>query len=323
MAIPGGTLTLSSGNLSPLVQTAFDTVTGKYLYEKPTFRSLADKKPVHQAMPGSVVTLTITGKLPLATTPLTENLDVNASPMPAPRQLNVTIQEYGNPVVTTKRLSKTEFTQALAMEVGEEVGRNANDSIDLVYQTVLDSASNTAYVHATNGFTLTDPTTNLGTITSKSAATAVTGLRRRLAEPRFGDMHFVVAHPDTLHDLMQESGTNTWQTPHQYEDTQSLYTMHVGDYMGARWFSHTACTVVAGTPDYYTSYFVGREALVELVADEVHTEIGPQIDALNRFHTIGWVAMLGVSRYRENAIQLLKTKSSIEAINFPAFDPKA
>ena len=54
MAIPTGTPT-TSGSLSALVTAAYDQYVRMALRSIPVMRSLADVKPVQQAMPGSSV----------------------------------------------------------------------------------------------------------------------------------------------------------------------------------------------------------------------------------------------------------------------------
>lgn len=323
MPVHGGTIQTTTGTWSDLIQTAYDTTTSLYLHEVPTFRSFTDKRPVSQAMPGGVVDLTITGELPLATTPLTENLDVDAVAVPANRHVQVTLNEYGSALLSTRKLKTFDYTQDTIQRQARELAQNAAESVDKVYQNVLDGASMVIYSDGSNLATLTDPVASLGNLSSKVVGTAVTVQRRRLAKARFGDLRCVVAHPDVLHDLMEESGTNTWRQPHEQVDTAGIYTAMVGDFKGARFFSHTKCTIVAGTPDRYNTYFIDHEGLVEAVAEDVRVEYAPSIDKLNRFDSIGWYALLGVARFRENALAIVKTKSSIEALNLPAYDPKA
>lgn len=336
MPVPGGTLTLSSGNWTDLVQTAFDLEAEKYLREEPIFRPFADKRPTRQAHPGDVVTLTITGELALATTPLSENLDVDAVAMPANRQLNVTLVEYGNAVVDTHFLRKTDFTQDTAARIGEELGLNAARSIDKIYQNVLDATTKVAYVDNTGALkdgALPAAGTSTGVITSKSISTAKALLRRRNSMPRFGNTSACVVHPDVAHDLYSESGTNTWKQPHEQVDTSNIYNRTLGDYMGVRFFENSKSTVTlepfGANPDtyIYNSYFIDKQALVEVVADDVRTVVADPIDALKRFYRAGWYALLGVSRYRENAQQLVKSQSSIATTYFagalPTYDGKA
>ena len=63
------------------------------------------------------------------------------------------------------------------------------------------------------------------------------------------------------------------------------------------------------------------------MGDDIRTIVADPVDALNRFYRVGWYALLGVARFRENAIQLLKSSSTIEssfyAGSLPAYDGKA
>jgi N4-gp56 family major capsid protein len=322
MPVPSGVLTPSTGNWASLVQDAFDTTVGLYLREEPTFRAFTDKRPASQAMPGDVVTLTILGEMPLATSPLDESLDVDAVTQPAPRQLNVTLREYGNAVVNTRFLEKTAFTQTVAQDISREVALNASRSVDKLYQNVLDTGTNVLFVNNTGDAVTVAPAT-YGPMTTKGISTAATLLRRRNSVPRFGDLHACVIHPDVAHDLMAQTGVGTWRQPHEQVDTNGIYTRTLGDFEGCRFFTHTKCKIVAGTPDLYTTYFIDREALVEVVSEDVHTVIGPNVDKLLRFRTIGWYFLGGISVYRQNSLQLVKCLSSIEALALPADDSKA
>lgn len=77
MAIPGGSLTTTS-SISNLVQTAYDQYVRMALRSIPVMRSLADVKPVQQAMPGSSVVFSIYSDLAQATSTLTETSDVSS-----------------------------------------------------------------------------------------------------------------------------------------------------------------------------------------------------------------------------------------------------
>lgn len=327
MPVPGGTLNTTT-SWTTRVATALDLSVAPYLREEPIFRAFTDSRPERQAHPGKVVTKTVRGELALATTPLSESLDVDSVAAPADRQFNITMNEYGNAMVDTHLLRKTDWSQAAAAEIGQEMGLNAARSIDKVYQNVLDGATNVAYTNATT-VVLADPTTARGPIKSQAVATAKTLLRRRNAMPRFGTHSACVIHPDVLHDLMSESGANTWRQPHEQVDTSNLYNRIAGDYMGVRFVENSKCTFADGgaNPDLYTTYFIDKEALIELVGDDVRIVVADPIDALKRFYRVGWYALLGVSRFRENAIQLLKTSSTINTGLFagtnPTYDGKA
>ena len=61
--------------LTGLVQTAYDRLLEFGLRSEPLFRSVADKKPAQQAMPGSSVVFEIYQDLAQAITPLNELVD--------------------------------------------------------------------------------------------------------------------------------------------------------------------------------------------------------------------------------------------------------
>jgi len=52
----------------------------------------------------------------------------------------------------------------------------------------------------------------------------------------------------------------------------------------------------------YRAIIAGREALAEAQAADISTVIGPEIDALRRFRTIGWYYFGGFARLRESAL---------------------
>lgn len=326
MPVPQGTLNTTT-SWTTRVATALDLEVAKYLVEEPIFRAFTDSRPERQSYPGKVVTKTVRGELALATTPLSESLDVDSVAAPADRQFNITMAEYGNAMVDTHLLRKTDWSQAAAKEIGEEMGKNATRSIDKIYQNVLDAATNVFYVHTSTGPTLTNPTTNLGPATAVSIQTAKTLLRRRNAEPRFGSHSASVIHPDVAHDLQAATGNGSWRVPHEQVDTSNLYNRMLGDWMGVRFIENSKCTITSGTPDVYNTYFIDKEGLIEVVGDDVRIVVADPIDALKRFYRVGWFALLGVSIFRQNAVQILKTSSSIETGLFggtlPTYDGKA
>jgi len=60
----------------------------------------------------------------------------------------------------------------------------------------------------------------------------------------------------------------------------------------------------------YRAIVAGREALAEAMAQDVSTVIGPQIDALRRFHTFGWYYFGGFSRLREAALYRIESAAT-------------
>lgn len=303
------------------VEEAFDTTVSWYLRDMPMFRQIVDKRPVSQAMPGSPITLTVDGELPLATTPLTETADVSPATMPTPRRVSVTPNEYGNVTQHTLKLTKFDFTAATVKRIGQSIANNMADSIDELVKAELDTGVNVLFSTSTTGpGALAGPATQV--FNAFNVAAAVSLLRGRKATGREGDLYLSYIHPDCAYDLRLATGTNAWVNPHQYVDTSHIYAGEVGSFHGARFVETNRCTVVAGTPDIYNTYFFGREALLEATCVEPHVVVGPIVDKLKRFFPVGWYALLGWQVFRENALQLVKSTSSIEALK-TAYDPKA
>jgi N4-gp56 family major capsid protein len=392
------TLTNTSGAWAAFVQTAFDTTVNWYLNDMPWFRDLVDKRPVSQAMAGNVVTLSIHGKLAPNAVPLTEGVDPDAQAMPSPRQVSVTLQEYGNVVLSTEKLTRLAFTQSVIQDIGREIATNLNESIDLLYKNVVDTGTNKLFIDNTGAFntlgttgastfltsaaamgattiltnatipaatvltldgglasqenvttsavsgagpftvTITQPLlnahainavaqpiTNPGGIVAKGTAACVSLLRRRKSAKRDGVNYLSYLHPDVSFDLRNEVSGNAWINPRNYVDPLALYNGEVGTFAGARYIESPRCTVIPGTPTTYNTYYAGVEAVVECVAVEPEVRIGLRVDKLQRNQPVGWYCLLGATVFRQNALQILRTASSISTLaGGPAtFDPKA
>lgn len=306
---------------SPHIQTAFDTAVDWFLNDQVFFGTLVDKRPVAQAMPGQTVTLTIEGQLAVATTPLTELVDVDAVAAPAPRQVSVTVNEYGNAITTTHKLEKTAFSGSVIQDIGRMVADNGAESLDVIYRTQLDGGTNKLYNHISTGLTRTDPVANTGNITAKMGAAAVTQLRGRKAITRDGMNYLAYIHPDVSFDLRNEAGS-AWTAAHTQVDTGEVYRGEVGTFAGCRYIETPRCLKVVAAQTVYNTYYMGREGLLEATVDPLGVRVGPMTDKFGRFRPVGWYAFFGVTRYRENCLELVKTTSSISTLA-GAYDPKA
>ena len=306
MAIPGGTLTGTSA-ISNLVQTAYDQYVRMALRSIPVMRALADVKPVQQAMPGSSVVFSIYSDLAQATSTLTETSDVSSIALGNPTQVPVTLQEYGSAVTTTKKLNLTSFNDVDAA-LADIIAYNAADSIDAVVASVLTAGSNVLYggtATATAGITAG------GKMTVSLIRQAVTELRTNKALPRIGELYAAYLHPRQTADLRAETGTGGFQELSKYVDRTPFVAGAVGVIEGA-FVVETPRVPYAtnGTVNVYKAVVAGREALAEAMGQDISTVIGPQIDALRRFHTIGWYYFGGWSLLRQAAIYRIETAAT-------------
>ena len=306
MALPQGTLTGTSA-ISNLVQQAYDQYVRMALRSIPVMRALADVKPVQQAMPGSSVVFSIYSDLAQATSTLTESLDVSSIALGNPNQVTVTLQEYGSAVTTTKKLNLTSFNDVDAA-LADIIAYNAADSIDAVVASVLTSGSNAIYAGtATNtaGITATQ------LITVSDIRQAVTELRTNKALPRIGELYAGYLHPRQTADLRAETGTGGFQDLTKFVDRTPFVAGAVGVIEGA-FIVETPRVPFAtnGTTNVYKAVIAGREALAEAQGQDISTIIGPQIDALRRYHTIGWYYFGGWSLLRQAAIYRVESAAT-------------
>jgi N4-gp56 family major capsid protein len=383
MAIPTGTPTTSS-TISNLVTTAYDQYVRMALRSIPVMRSLADVKPVQQAMPGSSVVFSIYSDLAQATSTLTETSDVSSIALGNPNQVTVTLNEYGSAVTTTKKLNLTSFND-VDSALADIIAYNAADSIDNVVGQVLSAGTNALYSNGPSG---TTPTASSGilpvdTITVADIRNAVVTLRTNKALPRMGELYAAYLHPRQSADLRAETGTGGFQELTKYVDRTPFVAGAVGVLEGAFivetprvlnglklatgittattitnvalttnvvtittgvahglgvgqvvtvaavtntavngtytiasvpttttfTYSLTASNITSvadtGTVTFTNNYraiVAGREALAEAQAADISTVIGPEIDALRRFRTIGWYYFGGFNRLRESAL---------------------
>lgn len=81
----------------------------------------------------------------------------------------------------------------------------------------------------------------------------------------------------------------------------------------AKTATNVASAAATGTVTFTNNYraiIAGREALAEALAQNISTVIGPEIDALRRFRTIGWYMFGGWNRLRESALYRIESAAS-------------
>jgi N4-gp56 family major capsid protein len=304
-----------------LVQTTYDRALEFALRAQPTFRQVADKRPVQQAMPGSSVVFEIYQDLAQQITPLNELVDPDAVAAGNPTTVSVTLNEYGNSILVSNKLDLMSFTDVTAGLVNQ-VAWNLVDSVDLIVQNVL--ATGTQVIRQNGDPASVAPTYNGGTTngvqptstySSKAVRLAVAKLRNQKVHPNKGSFYTTYISPEVSHDLRAESGGAAWRAPHEYSSAGNIWAGEIGEYEGSVFIEtpRVQSVVNAGTTPtrVFQTYTVGQQALAEAVAEEFHTVRGPVVDKLTRFQPLGWYGVAGWSLYRPEALIRTETTSSI------------
>lgn len=293
-----------------LVQTAYDRLVEFELRDQPLIRAVADKRPAKQSMPGDSVVLQRYVDLSNATTALTETSDVTAVSIATPTSTSITLNEYGNAAIVTRKLQLFSLTD-VDPDIATLIANNMADSIDSVAMTTLRGGSNVIYSGNASSTATVDAA---DTIDSADVRKAVAKLRGNKAAGRKGSLYWVGIHPDVSHDLRAETAAGNWRLPHEYSQASNIWAGEIGTYEGA-YFVESArlynATDGAASAKNYRTIVAGKQALAEAVAEEPHVVIGPVTDTLKRFRPIGWYGVLGFARYREEALYRIESGSSI------------
>jgi N4-gp56 family major capsid protein len=314
-----------------LVQTTYDRALEFALRAQPMFRTVADKRPVQQAMPGSSVVFELYQDLAQQITPLNELVDPDAVAAGNPSTVSVTLNEYGNSILVSNKLDLFSFTNVTAGLVNQ-VAWNLVDSVDLLVRNVLDAGTQTLRINGTSigygfGTTPSNPiatnaidgdSTDGSAFKSDMARLAVTQLRTNKVHPNKGSYYTAYIHPQVSYDLRRETGAASWRDPHTYSAAGNIWAGEIGEYEGAayietpRTFNDTvgATLTAGGNTRVFNTYFTGQQALAEAVAEEFHTVQGPVVDKLQRFQPLGWYGVAGWNLYRPESLIVAQSSST-------------
>jgi N4-gp56 family major capsid protein len=303
----------STTALAGLVKAAYDRYVEFALRSQPLFRNLADKRPVQQAMPGSSVVFSLYQDLTAATSTLSETVDPNAVALSDVNTVTVTLNEYGNTVLNTRKLGEFAFSD-VDPAIANIVAYNMADSIDRLVVSTLITGTNVIYAGtgntATSGITATD------VIEGEYIRKAVAKMRSANAVPREGMLYAAYMHPEVAHDLRAETGSLSFEDIRKYTDPNvgNILNATTGVYGGAYVVeTPRAYTANDGTSSakVYRTIIAGQQALAEATAVEPGIVIGPVVDKLMRFRPVGWYSLQGWSIYRNDALYRIESGSSI------------
>jgi len=319
MPAPSITTADGAGHIGDTVKEVFNRSAFEAYRAENVYRRVADVKWDEAAgpMPGNPVTFTLITAIAPQTTPLSETVE------PTPGDIldstkSITLAEYGHAVKPTKKVKVTSFLGLDLVAVGE-ITANMEESVDIVARDVLVAGDNALFAgDATSRITI-----NAGdTLSANNVRRARAYLAGKLAPPPPGsNMYISFIHPDVNYDLQAESGQQAWSAPHVYADPGAMYTGEIGALSGVRFVENANAKIWAnagsGSPggllDVYATIFVGRQALGEAVGVPQHVVIAGPFDDLQRFVSIGWYALLGYGRIRENSLLRYESLSSIGA----------
>jgi N4-gp56 family major capsid protein len=305
-------------------QVAFDRLAYFALRSELLFDQAADVQPVQQAMPGTGVTFTIFADIAAATSTLNEVTDVTPTAL-SDSQVTVTLNEYGNAVVTTAKLRGTAFLD-VDSAAANIIGYNAGDSMDQVVRDVL--AAGTNVVYATGG--ATTPSSRV-TVQAEDIIHA-DDVRKVVAQLRganvatFEGSYMGFIHPDVSYDFRSNTDVSAWRTPANYVNPEGIYNGEIGKFESVRFIETPRAKVftdasngtsTTGSIDVYCTHIMGRQALAKAFSSTDGNGATPKIvrgnvtDILMRLQPLGWYWLGGYGRFREASLRRIESSSSI------------
>ena len=305
-------------------QVAFDRIAYFALRSELLFDQAADVQPTAQAMPGTGVTFTIFNDLSAATSTLSETTDVTAVAL-SDSQVTVTLNEYGNAVITTAKLRGTSFLDVDSV-AANVVGYNAGDSIDSVVRDVLAGGNNVIYGGGGSTTPSSRTTVTATDIIEANDVRKVTAQLRKANAATYNGLYMGFIHPDVSYDLRKETGAASWRDPHVYVDTMGIYNGEIGAFEGVRFIETPRAKVFenasngsgsTGTIEVYCTHIMGRQALAKAhsITDGngavPRIVRGPVTDTLARLQPIGWYWLGGYARFREASLRRIESASSL------------
>jgi N4-gp56 family major capsid protein len=250
-------------------------------------RSVADKRPSAGTLPGGSIALQLHNDLAAQTSVLSETEDVDSVAIATPNIVNLTLNEYGNSVTTTRKLKLFSLSE-VDPAVANMVAFNMADSIDKLAMAELAGGSNVLY----GGDATSTASLGTGGVDKISAAQirkAVAKLRSNNAVPRKGSMYWVGIHPEASHDLRSDTGAANWRDPHVYSDPSNIWSGEIGAFEGA-YFIETprmsssflgASTGAGSTPTYTGTGVSAAFTIVLTTAVSATTQVGYIVTGTN------------------------------------------
>jgi N4-gp56 family major capsid protein len=221
--------------LAGLVKTAYDRYVEFALRAQPLIRSVADKRPAQQAMPGSSVVFSLYNDLAAATSALSsETTDPDAVALADVSTVSVSLAEYGNASLVTRKLQLFSLSD-VDPAVADIIAFNMADSLDKIAMESLRGGTNVIYASSSTARTSTATVTATDTLKAADIRKAVAKLRSNKAVPREGSLYWCGIHPEVSHDLRAETGVGGWNDMHKYAETGSgqFWPGTIGTFEGA------------------------------------------------------------------------------------------
>lgn len=289
--------TTQSNDLSPEMKTYYSD----YLIDLAEPLLIHDQFGQKQPIPkngGKTIEFRKYAPLDKALTPLTEGVT------PAGQKMNVstvtaTVAQYGGYIELTDLLLLTAIDNN-QVQAAKLIASQAGRTLDTVTREILAAGTNVQYGDGSDATKTRTTLTATDVLTPYAIKRAVRTLKI-MNTPKINGDYVAIIHPDCAFDLTE---SDDWKYPHQYVDTENIYSGEIGKIAGCRFVETTEAKVIDATTagntagkDVYCTLVLGADAYgvtevtgggLEYIAKQLGS--AGTADALNQRSTVGWKA---------------------------------
>lgn len=174
--------------------------------------------------------------LPEMTTPLVEGVTPAGQSLKV-SNLTATVAQYGGYVTLSDVLMLTAIDNNLLWAT-KLIASQAGRTLDTITREIINAGTNVQYadgsVSSRGAISYTNATTN-NNLTVQAIKKMVRTLEGQDA-PKINGYYVGIIHPYVKFDLMNDP---EWKYPHQYVDTDNIYTNEIGEIAGVRFVQNT------------------------------------------------------------------------------------
>lgn len=253
--------------------------------------------------------------LPKATTPLTEGVTPEGQKLKM-STIESTVEQYGGYIELSDILLLTAIDNNL-VQATKLLASQAGRTLDTITREVLAGGTNVQYYdgsvssRAELGYTSKEENNNLTVDCIKRAVR----LLKSMNAPRINGDYVGIIHPDVTYDLTNDP---EWQRPHEYVDTDNIYSGEIGRIAGVRFVETTEAKIFEGlgkeSQDVYATLILGDNAygVTEISGgglEHIVKQLGSAgtADPLNQRATAGWKATKTAERLVEQYMVRIET----------------
>jgi N4-gp56 family major capsid protein len=261
-----------------------------------------------QEIDAKSIQLTKYNRLSLATTPLSETVDITSEAV-NDSQILIAPVEYGN-AVTKTNLASLQSGGKIDLAIPTLVGKNMAMVKNKLAMLALEASSNALIMNGK-----TEPTLASTDIITGNQLNVMYNKLARANVPTVADgMYVMVAHDDVIHDLRQDAG---WINVATYQNASMILKNEVGSYRGFKVVRNNLAFVAdqsgAGTVDTYKTAFFGANGLGLVESQAPRLTITGPFDTLGRTINIGWYGVFKYAIVDTDAVWTLMSASSVGA----------